>query len=132
MGALLFREARHIPHHPLIGGLSLAMAFWLAQDATRMPFAALPLAYGVVWLALRRVCFIRADYSYGIYLTAYPLQQGIAALSPGLAWWTELALSLPLASICAALLWHGVEKPLLSRKHEFIARLSRKPVRVVA
>jgi peptidoglycan/LPS O-acetylase OafA/YrhL len=132
MGALLFGSARYVPHHPLLGIISLAMAFWLAGDPGRMHFVAAPLAYGVVWLALRRIYFIRADYSYGIYLTAYPLEQSIVALSPGVAWPTELALALPLALLCAALLWHGVEKPLLSRKHELIARLSRKPVRVIA
>jgi peptidoglycan/LPS O-acetylase OafA/YrhL len=75
---------------------------------------------------------LRLALALGILAFHSLLQQGIAALSPGLAWWTELALSLPLASLCAALLWHGVERPLLSCKHEFIARLSRKPVRVVA
>jgi peptidoglycan/LPS O-acetylase OafA/YrhL len=132
LGALLFRGAQYVPHHPLPGVISLAAAFWLALDVTRVSFVPLPLSYGVLWLALRRIRFIRADYSYGVYLTAYPLEQSVTAVLPGIAWWMELALAFPLALAGAALLWHGVEKPLLSRKHEFIARLSRKPARIAA
>jgi peptidoglycan/LPS O-acetylase OafA/YrhL len=132
LGALLFRGARYVPHHPLAAIISLAAAFWLALDVARMSFVPLPLSYGVLWLALRRTRFIRADYSYGIYLTAYPLEQSVAAILPGIAWWMELALAFPLALAGAALLWHGVEKPLLSRKHEFIARLLCKPARITA
>jgi peptidoglycan/LPS O-acetylase OafA/YrhL len=132
LGALLFRGARYVPHHSLPAVISLAAAFWLALDVTRMSLVPLPLSYGVLWLALRRIPFIRADYSYGVYLTAYPLEQSVVAMLPGIAWWMELALAFPLALAGAALLWHGVEKPLLSRKHEFIARLSRKPVRIAA
>jgi peptidoglycan/LPS O-acetylase OafA/YrhL len=56
------------------------------------------------------------DYSYGIYIYAFPIQQALVALFPG---WTSLAnmmvafaLTLPFAMVS----WHFVEKPALRLK----------------
>lgn len=132
-GALLYRYSGRVVLYPLAGAISLLLAFCLAH-AGYPALAVLPLAYGVIWLALRRIpAFLtRADYSYGLYLAAYPLQQAVIHLFPGIAWWGVLTLALPLALLCAALLWHGVERPLLARKHEIIARLTGTHVPVRA
>jgi peptidoglycan/LPS O-acetylase OafA/YrhL len=133
-GALLYRYARRVPLHPLGGLVSLLLAFCLVRAGGYAVLAVLPLAYGVIWLATRRIpaCLTRADYSYGLYLAAYPLQQAVIDLFPGIAWWGVLATALPAALFCAALLWHGVERPLLTRKHEIIARLTGGPAPVRA
>lgn len=125
VGTLLYRFSDSVVFHPATGVASLLLAFWLARGGEYAALAVLPLAYGVIWLALRRipVSLTRADYSYGLYLAAYPLQQAVIALFPGITWWNGLAIALPLALLCAALLWHGVERPLLARKHEIVARL---------
>jgi peptidoglycan/LPS O-acetylase OafA/YrhL len=133
-GALLHRHAGRIVLNPLAGAASLLLAFCLVGSAGRADLAVLPLAYGVIWLATRQIptCCTRADYSYGLYLAAYPLQQAVIHLFPGIAWWGVLAAALPAALFCAALLWHGVERPLLTRKHEIIARLTGSPAPVRA
>lgn len=130
-GALLQRYRGRVILDPLAGHISLLLAFCLVR-AGLAALAILPLAYGVIWLALRRIpaSLTRADYSYGLYLAAYPLQQAAIHVFPGIAWWGVLTLALPPALICAALLWHGVERPLLARKHEIIVRLTGKPVAV--
>lgn len=132
-GALLYRFSSHVILNPLAGFVSLVLAFWLVRTGAYGTLAVLPLAYGVIWLALRRIParLTRADYSYGLYLIAYPLQQAAIHLFPGIAWWGVLLVALPLALLCAFVLWHGVERPLLARKHELIARLTgaRVPVR---
>lgn len=125
IGALLFRLDRHVPHHAAIGLSCLALTVVLAWQG-EMAWGGLPLGYGVIWLALRRIpaWLTRADYSYGLYLVAYPLEQMWLHLFPSRAlWWADLLFALPLALLCAMALWHFVERPLLARKHEIVARL---------
>jgi peptidoglycan/LPS O-acetylase OafA/YrhL len=125
VGALLFRLRRRVPHHPAIGLWCLVMAWSLA--AVNSTWLALPLAYAVIWLALRRIpaWLTRADYSYGLYLVAYPLEQAWLHFFPSRAqWWADLLFTLPLALLCAMALWHFVERPLLARKHKIVTRLS--------
>lgn len=121
-GALLHRLARHVILHPLMALAALAAAFWLVTDPAHLSWAVLPLAYGTLWLGTRRLpeVLTRHDYSYGLYLTAYPLQQMLLSLHPW-PWWQLLALSLPAAGALSALLWHGLERPLLARKHSLFA-----------
>jgi len=122
-GALLFRLRAHVPLHPLAGLMALILAMLTMRHATAL---AMPLlAYGVVWLSLRRVPvgLTRSDYSYGFYLTAYPLQQTFISLAPQAPWWGNLLFAVPVALTGAALLWHWVENPILSRKHEIVTRL---------
>jgi peptidoglycan/LPS O-acetylase OafA/YrhL len=124
-GALLYRLADRVPCHAAIGLPCVALAILLASS--RSPWSVLPLAYCVIWLGLRNIpaWLTRADYSYGIYLVAYPFQQALVQLFPlAMTWWLNLLLSIPLAALFAAALWHGIESPILSRKHEIVARLS--------
>lgn len=78
----------------------------------------LALVYGTLWLGYGPSGAIRAynrvgDYSYGLYLYAFPLQ--------GLAVWlagpqspaANIALALPMTFACAVLSWHLVERPAL-------------------
>jgi peptidoglycan/LPS O-acetylase OafA/YrhL len=129
LGALLYRLARLMPHHPLMGLLCLGLALALARDPARMALAALPLAYGVLWLGLRRIpaWLTRADYSYGVYLVGYPLEQVWVHFFPAAhLWWADFLFAAPLALLVAGLLWHGLEKPLLSRKRRIIAGLGTR------
>lgn len=124
-GALLFRLGRYVPHHAAIGvlclGIAAVLGFWNSV------WLSLPLAYGAIWLALRRIpaWLTRADYSYGLYLVAYPLEQVWIHFFPSRAvWWADLLFALPLGLLCAMALWHFIERPLLARKHEIVTRLS--------
>jgi peptidoglycan/LPS O-acetylase OafA/YrhL len=129
-GALLQRCAARVPLHPVLGVAALAGAFWIMRDPADAGLAVPILAYGVIWLGLRRIpaALTRADYSYGLYLTAYPLQQAAIQFVPGQSWGVNMALALPVAFLAAAALWHGVERPLMARKHEIVARLTGRPL----
>ncbi|WP_426510735.1 acyltransferase family protein [Dactylosporangium sp. McL0621] len=58
------------------------------------------------------------DYSYGIYIYAFPVQQAVAHFG-GAAWGLVpyVALCLPLVLLVAAASWHLVERPALALKH---------------
>jgi peptidoglycan/LPS O-acetylase OafA/YrhL len=56
------------------------------------------------------------DYSYGLYLYAFPIQQALVAAGvPGGAL-GNFALAALLASGCAILSWHLIERPALRAK----------------
>lgn len=91
---------------------------------------AMPLAigYGVLTVALHPALRTRAgwlhrnDYSYGLYLYGFPVQQSLVAL--GIAAPLPLfAGALLLTGLCAALSWHLLERPILARKDACIARV---------
>ena len=79
----------------------------------------------VIWLAhvrLRRrastfpACDARADYSFGIYLYGFPVQQAIAATFPSVTWMTVLSCAVVLVLPLAAFSWHVIERPVLHRR----------------
>jgi peptidoglycan/LPS O-acetylase OafA/YrhL len=56
------------------------------------------------------------DFSYGMYLYAFPLQQLLLHWRPGLGPWALFALATPLTLVLAAVSWHAVESPCLRLK----------------
>lgn len=66
------------------------------------------------------------DYSYGVYIYAFPVQQAICALFPGISIAGLLALSSVAVLACAVASWHLVEKRALGLKGRF-SRLRAVP-----
>lgn len=56
------------------------------------------------------------DYSYGIYIYAFPIQQSVMARMPNLEPLGLFAISLPITLVLAVASWHVVEKPFLRLK----------------
>jgi peptidoglycan/LPS O-acetylase OafA/YrhL len=55
-----------------------------------------------------------ADYSYGIYLYGFPIQQAVTALTGDhRSWYLDLCFVLPATFIVAALSWRLIERPAL-------------------
>lgn len=98
----------------------LAALAWLLHATPLYPFAfALALtafvfafAYASPWLG----CLRFGDYSYGLYLWGFPMQQLVAHLAPQLTPAGNILLAWPLAMLLAVLSWHLVEKPALRLK----------------
>jgi len=63
------------------------------------------------------------DYSYGIYIFAYPLQQTLISILPGMSPMKVLTLSAPITLVLAILSWHFVEHPALRLKAPHSTRL---------
>lgn len=104
----------------LWGVLGLGLLAWAAKGTVLYgPVFSVALGYAVFWAAYIPGGFLRAynrlgDYSYGIYIYAFPLQ--------GFAVWLwgpqtplmNMALSLPMVLIPSVLSWHLIEKPGLA------------------
>lgn len=56
------------------------------------------------------------DYSYGVYIYAWPVQQSIAALVPGVSILSMVIISSATTLVFAALSWHLLEKRALNLK----------------
>jgi peptidoglycan/LPS O-acetylase OafA/YrhL len=62
--------------------------------------------------------FLAGDFSYGLYIVAFPVQQLVRLwLGEAAGFWTILCVSLPIALGLAMLSWHFVEKPFLRLKY---------------
>lgn len=150
--AILDHEPGWAPTGPFLVSCFLAgMALFLNRD--RIPFsgplavvvasiiipilsidgvlylAALPLAYVTVCIGLSRppeTIAVRGDYSYGVYLFAYPIQQACVELSPALrSTWSLFLVAAPLSLAYAAFSWRFIERPILSRKRQIAASVLR-------
>jgi peptidoglycan/LPS O-acetylase OafA/YrhL len=77
-----------------------------------------------------------ADYSYGIFLYGFVIQQTFVALAPwGRHWWINIAVTIPASALVAALSWRLVEVRALGLKTHLAALEARwlaRPSRTAA
>jgi peptidoglycan/LPS O-acetylase OafA/YrhL len=91
-------------------------------------------AYVIFWIAFQDTFQLsqfdkHGDFSYGIYVYAFLIQQVLIALFPHV--WNPLSLFSVAAVLSLAagfLSWHGVEKWFLSRRRHRIATSTRPSV----
>jgi peptidoglycan/LPS O-acetylase OafA/YrhL len=142
MGILLYQYRDRIPYR--FSYVLAAIAAYIAIAAFGGPdwitnpifsFASAPLfAYVVSYAGLSKnltLPFVsRGDYSYGIYLYGYPLQQAMIQTMPWIDNRTTFFLcSVAAAGLMAVFSWHVVEKPVLRlrRKFSLTARIHTAP-----
>ncbi len=94
---------------------------------------AIALGYIVLVLAFIPAGRIRTynrlgDYSYGIYIYAFPMQQLFAHLMPGIAPLQNILLAFPATLLLAILSWHGIEKRSLGWRDRATLLLTRRGV----
>jgi len=78
----------------------------------------LVLGYVLLYLAFVPAGRIRAfnevgDYSYGLYIYSFPVQQTLAAVIPGIEAWTMVILSIGITLPLAVVSWYLVERHAL-------------------
>jgi len=93
-------------------------------------FAPVPIAYVTVYIGLlnspKIPLVMSGDYSYGVYLYAFPLQQAFSwVFASHRSWWLNIMFAVPASLAFAALSWHLVEKPLLKRKRSMTSVINR-------
>jgi peptidoglycan/LPS O-acetylase OafA/YrhL len=121
-GLVMFRYRRHIPYSGALALVCLALFVASGIIPNAMRFAPLPAAYLTIYLGLlnpaRNRILLSGDYSYGLYLYGYPIQQAIVQLFPALRfWYWNFGLAMTAAGFIAFCSWHLIEKPILSRKN---------------
>ena len=121
--ALCLEGGRLLRSAPLCLGLAAALVA-LAFDQ-RSFFVAYTLALPCIVLYLAQaqsgplLAYNRlGDYSYGVYLYAFPVQQLLAALVPGIGVWEMVGLASAGTLALAVCSWHLVEKPALDFARE--------------
>lgn len=60
------------------------------------------------------------DYSYGIYIYAFPVQQSIAAIALSVSVWEMIVLSFLFTFILAGISWHLIEDRFLRMKGSYV------------
>lgn len=118
LGVLVFLWRGRLPLRASLMLALLALA-WQARGTAAYDLSlTAAIAYATIWIAVlpsRRLAgFNRlGDYSYGIYLYAFPIQGlaiwAIGPMTPAM----NIALSLPVAAALAIVSWHWIEAPAL-------------------
>ncbi|WP_417504234.1 acyltransferase family protein [Marinomonas gallaica] len=117
-GSLLYK-LRHVTPISWLVSFILLSAIPLASDTIIFPlYFSFTLAYVVLTLAYLPKGPIRyynriGDYSYGLYIYAFPVQQTLVMSLPDISFMTMLLMSTILSLLCAALSWHYIESPIL-------------------
>ena len=99
----------------------IALAATLLIGFLQFVYAPFLLPIVVIGLGIRKVTTpfrwtMRTDYSYGIYIYAFPVQQMLASIDPMMPWAPAFSLTAIVTTIFAAMSWHLIEKPALSSK----------------
>jgi peptidoglycan/LPS O-acetylase OafA/YrhL len=130
---------------PVSSILAVACVLYIAVFSVTMPEsfgqhvgfaigACIALPYLVAWLGIQPLPvpwpFKTGDYSYGVYLYAFPIQQTVVYLTGTRSPLVVMALSILPVILLATLSWHFVEKPTLKlRKFSLSSRRLGRPGR---
>lgn len=127
-GSAFYIFKKHIRLYNL-AFLSIMIAMLLTIGDKRLFFIVynLTIAYLLIYLAYVPAGFIRkynqlGDYSYGVYIYAFPVQQSAAALIPGISTLHVILIAAPVTILLAAISWHLLEKRALGLKGSFTER----------
>lgn len=111
----------------------IAVLLWalLAHTPAVTVLAATSISLLTLWLAFlsnKQLVKLDAlpDYSYGIYIYAYPIQQMTILLLPGLHPLAQAAVSFLVTLVPASLSWHFIEKPAISLKSVRLFSVARR------
>ena len=115
-----------LPLSPWLAAAGVALA-WLCHGSA-LQYEALVLCTGYLTLLIgfgKQPLLLRynrlGDYSYGAYITAFPVQQLCVHLLPGIAPLQLMAIALPITLGLAVLSWHAIEKPALALRKRLFA-----------
>lgn len=110
--------------------IATVLAFLFKSEPFRILLALLPLSVVLIgnasWPVVKRAGRY-GDFSYGLYIYAFPVQQFVILwLGKGASYWLLLTVSLALTTVIAIASWKLVESPALTLK-DGLTRM-KKPV----
>ena len=123
-GVVLYHFRDSWQRHPLLlpGALGLSAAVLIGLDhgyaALYLVLPMLVIWFGNSSMPVLRRCGRFGDFSYGIYIYAFLVQQLLVyAMGPNLPYWLGVVISATCTLVCAVLSWHLVERPALDLKY---------------
>lgn len=120
VGIVFYCYSDRIALHAGLFAIAAAAVFGLMLFPGLEYLAAIPAVYVTVYLGTlnppKPRFIFGGDYSYGMYLYGFPLQQALALLVPGLAWYENATAGMLLSLGFAYLSWWWIEKPALGLK----------------
>ena len=122
-GVSIYLYRDHVVWSPVSAGAAAAVSLALFAFIPHANYFVAPLLtyVTVVWGLTNcpRIRLIRgADFSYGIFLYGYVIQQFVMwALPAAREWWWNVLICLPATAIFAAMSWYWVERPALRLRH---------------
>lgn len=102
-----------------IAALSLGQRFFYEAFVLAWAFLTFYIGFSARRLPIR----LGGDYSYGLYVWAFPIQEILAYTLPGIGPWRMTLMALPLALLAAAASWHYLEKPCMAWRGPLLNRL---------
>jgi peptidoglycan/LPS O-acetylase OafA/YrhL len=118
-GVIFYEYRERIPYDRFLGISALVLMLALLSTQSLRNVAAIPAAYLTIYLGLqnppRSRIVLSGDYSYGLYLYGFPLQQAVASFGPSVHhWYFNFLIAYPLALLCAVFSWWVLEKRALA------------------
>ncbi|MFM0568790.1 acyltransferase [Paraburkholderia caledonica] len=101
----------------IVGLVLLAVYALVRTSAIAAPFFYVAFIYVLLLFAVSpalRQLNPTQDYSYGVYLWAFPMQQVVATHFPTMDNLLGLCISVPMTVVAAMISWHLVEKPAIA------------------
>ncbi|MBD9512745.1 acyltransferase family protein [Pseudomonas sp. PDM22] len=128
-GALLYVFRSRIPYSPLLlaGLFGLCIVFKNSDAADAI--LNITICYATIFFAYCKKIKLPShieDYSYGIYLYAFPIQQVAANLLPWAGPYWIIAISVPASWAAGAISWNLIEKPFLALKNGLKSKANPK------
>jgi peptidoglycan/LPS O-acetylase OafA/YrhL len=124
-GVILYVWRDRVPYTRTTFMIALVAAWITLSFPESASLSALPVTYIAVWLGVhnprRRFPVSGTDYSYGIYVYGFPIQQSLAYLLPDQRiWYINASLGVVLAWVAAFVSWNLVEGPIMRRKRYIV------------
>ncbi|MDB5459037.1 MAG: hypothetical protein JWO72_778, partial [Caulobacteraceae bacterium] len=123
-GLALYRYRDRVPWKAELAAVSFAVSYIGLMLPDGKYLITLPVAYFTTYLGLlnppRDRWLLSGDYSYGLYVFGYPVQQAVANFPELRVWWINLFIALPGAFVIAWLSWRLVEHPALGLRGRLV------------
>jgi peptidoglycan/LPS O-acetylase OafA/YrhL len=125
LGSLLYLARRAVPITPLSVGAAWGVVVASRGTSLFAPAFAVAVALTTVWLAYSNLGALKrwgrfGDFSYGLYIYAFPVQQTLIALFPSWHRLEHFVATYAATLLCAVLSWRLVEAPSLSLKKRLL------------